>query len=110
MKQMDIDLFRDASWLRELQICDDVGDPIDITDASFACTVTDRPAGSVLAAGTVEKIDNAEGRVNLFFDGPDYVGYGHLQQPTTAYYRLHMTQAAVVTNIVAGYLNLLPGN
>lgn len=109
--QQDIELQRNADYLREYTILDDDGAVLDLTGATFAWDFKMRAGDpdAPIASATVTVIDAPGGIVEVAFSGSDFDAVDGEFELVRLAYDFIGTQDSVSTPLARGYLNLIPG-
>lgn len=106
---LDIEVARNAAFLRQLTITDDDGAPIDLTGASFALDVRSAAGvGSVLASATVTVDDAPNGLLTIELLGSAFSGVTGTTEIVRLAHDFLATQDSVTIALVRGEIVLLP--
>ena len=110
-ERLDVELQRNADFVRELEITDSDGVPLDLTGATFAWKFK-RRAGDPnppVASATVTVTGAAAGLVRVEFSGSAFSDIEGQFEPVRIAYDFIGTQDGKTTLLARGYLTLLPG-
>lgn len=104
--QVNIDLFRNERREFSGQCLDELGVPIDITDATFASSAKSQAGdASVIASATITKSIPEQGVFLIEWNGEDFASYGSVFNECRLAYDLKVDD----DNIMYGQIVLKPG-
>lgn len=109
--EFNIKLQRNADWRRELAIVDDLGDPLDLTGATFKLEVKYREGDPdpPLATANITVVDAPGGIIEAHLSGDQFAAVPGANELVNLAYDLIGTQDGDDTALARGYVILTPG-
>lgn len=107
----DIAFNRQADWIRDLQLTDTAGSPVNLTGASALWQARAiAGTGAILATATTTIVEPTNGIISVRWRGPDFSSFGNPTEVLRVAHDLKLTLADGTVDVpFSGQLIIYPG-